>query len=216
MGTAKKITSEDVWESIKELTEAQKETDRQLKETDRQLKKTAEQLEESKLETDRQLKETAEQLKESNLETDRQLKEIGARFDSQWGKLMESLVDGDIVKLFTERGIPVEESSQRVSKPFEGTRYEFDIVVHNGDETIVVEVKTTLNVKKVDHFLANLKLFKKIFPKYKDNKVYGAVAYLVADSSSEKYAENKKLFVIKATGSSASIVNEKSFRPRAF
>ena len=103
-----------------------------------------------------------------------------------------------------------------MSKPFEGKRYEFDIVVHNGDETIVVEVKTTLNVKKVDHFLENLKLFKKIFPKYKDNKIYGAVAYLVADSSSEKYAENKKLFVIKATGSSASIVNEKSFRPRAF
>ena len=118
MGTAKKITSEDVWESIKELTEAQKETDRQLKETDRQLKKTAEQLEESKLETDRQLKETAEQLKESNLETDRQLKEIGARFDSQWGKLMESLVDGDIVKLFTERNIPVEREQPASVKTF--------------------------------------------------------------------------------------------------
>ena len=92
MGTAKRATLEDAWEIVKELAKSQKETDRQLKglgksqeETDRQLKG----LGKSQAETDRQLKETA-----------RQLKETDSRFNSQWGKLVESLIQGNIVENF--------------------------------------------------------------------------------------------------------------------
>lgn len=44
--------------------------------------------------------------------------------------------------------------------------------------------------------------------------VYGAVAYLRCDESLVRYAERKGLFVIRATGSSASIVNLPDFEPR--
>ena len=205
---AQKETDRQLKESSFELKEAQKETDRQLKglgtsqkETDRQLKG----LGTSQKETDRQLKETASQLKE----TDR-------RFNSQWGKLVESLVEGNIVEKFSERGIPVQGTTQRAKKTFDGKQYEFDVIVHNGDEIIVVEVKTTLDVEKVKHFIEKLKSFKKVFPEYADKKVYGAVAFIVADSESNKYSENQKLFVLKATGDSASIVNAEGFKPRSF
>ena len=235
--TAKKVTLEDAWEIVKELGESQKETNRQLKETDRQLKETDRQLKESSFElkeaqkeTDRQLKETDRQLKESSFElkeaqkeTDRQLKETASqlketdrRFNSQWGKLVESLVEGNIVEKFSERGIPVHGTTQRAKKTFDGKQYEFDVIVHNGDEIIVVEVKTTLDVEKVKHFIEKLKSFKKVFPEYADKKVYGAVAFIVADSESNKYSENQKLFVLKATGDSASIVNAEGFKPRSF
>ena len=46
--------------------------------------------------------------------------------------------------------------------------------------------------------------------------VYGAVAYLKADEPSEVYAERQGLYVIRATGSSASITNQPEFRPRTF
>ena len=198
MSTVKKATIEDAWEIVIELGKAQQETARQLKESTLELK-------EAQRETDRQLKET-----------DRQLKETDHRFNSQWGKLVESLVEGDITHKFTEWGIEVQGTTQRAKKLLNGKEYEFDIIVHNGAEIIVVEVKTTLDVKKVDHFIGKLTDFKKIFPEYADKKIYGAVAYIVADSGSDKYSENKKLFVLKATGNSSIIVNAQDFRPRAF
>ena len=48
-------------------------------------------------------------------------------------------------------------------------------------------------------------------PEYGDKRAYGAVAYLKADEGSAVYAE-KGLFVIRATGSSASITNRRGSR----
>ena len=194
---------EECWEIVRELGEnlakSQKEFDRQKKENDRQLKALRASQKEDRLQL-KVLKATQEETAREVKETARQIKKTDARFDMQWGRLMESLVEGDIVKLFNERNIPVQGSAQRVKKTLEGNRYEFDIVVRGEHEMVVVEVKTTLKVHKVNHFLKNLKLFKKMLPaEYGDKKVYGAVAFLTAHSGSDKYAENKKLFVIRAT-----------------
>ena len=43
-----------------------------------------------------------------------------------------------------------------------------------------------------------------------------AVAYLQAQDSADKMAENKGLFVIRATGDSAAIINAPNFTPRGF
>ena len=194
MGTAKKTTMEDVWKLIKENSLQIKGLHQSQEKTDQAIEETA-----------RQLQETAQQLKE----TDR-------RFNTQWGKLVESLVKGDIVRQFSQWGIEVQGTTERAKKLFKGKQYEFDIIAHNGEEIIVVEVKTTLNVKEVNHFIEKLKCFKEIFPEYADKKIYGAVAYIVADARSDKYSENKKLFVIRATGNSSTITNDKDFRPRIF
>jgi len=53
-------------------------------------------------------------------------------------------------------------------------------------------------------------------PNFSNNIIYGAVAYLTADSSSDAMAANSGLFVIRATGNSASIANEKDFEPVEF
>ena len=50
----------------------------------------------SQKETDRQMRET-----------DRRLRKTEELFNSQWGKLMEALVEGDLVKLLRQRGIEV-------------------------------------------------------------------------------------------------------------
>ncbi|MCY4643615.1 MAG: hypothetical protein OXB88_03265 [Bacteriovoracales bacterium] len=160
---------------------------------------------EAQKETDRQLKETILELKKTD-----------SRFNSQWGRLVESLVEGDIVNKFSDWGIQVEGTTERAKKTFENKQYEFDIIVHNGDEIIAVEVKTVLDIKKIDHFIEKLKILKKVFPEYSNKRLYGAVAYLRADSQSDEYSKNKKLFVIKATGNSSSIINPKGFKPRLF
>jgi len=42
------------------------------------------------------------------------------------------------------------------------------------------------------------------------------VAYLKADEASDSYAERQGLYVIRATGSSATITNREGFTPREF
>ena len=156
-------------------------------------------------------------------ETDRQLKETGKHlkrleklFEDQWGKLMEALVKGDLIKLLNERKIEVQGIAREHSRIQNGKEFEFDIIAINGNTVVVVEVKTTLRPQDVENFVKKLKVFKSIFEEYKNKKIYGAVAYLKANSGANKNSERKGLFVIRATGSSASITNKKEFRAKEF
>ena len=55
--------------------------------------------------------------------------------------------------------------------------------------------------------------FREWLPAYSGHRLYGAVAYLEADESVVLHAERRGLFVIRATGSSASIVNDPASNP---
>ncbi|MCZ0931542.1 MAG: hypothetical protein OXJ52_00080 [Oligoflexia bacterium] len=72
-----------------------------------------------------------------------------------------------------------------------------------------MEVKTTLRVQHIKYFLENLKKFSSRLSVYRGKIIYGAVAYLRAEESANKYVERQGLFVIRATGDSASIINKK-------
>ena len=149
-------------------------------------------------------------------DTDRRLKKTDELFNSQWGKLMESLVEGDLVPLLQKRHIPVTHTQTRLQGRHNGEHVEFDILAENGEDVVVVEVKTTLRPGDVAHFLEQLGKFTTYRPLYKARKIYGAVAFLKADKSVQVHAERQGLFVIRATGSSASIVNNTEFVPRVY
>ncbi|MDX2250366.1 MAG: hypothetical protein SF052_26520 [Bacteroidia bacterium] len=194
-------TITEIKEILKELALAQQEVKDRFKETDAKFK-----------ETDAKFKEMALQSKE----TDKRIKSALNLFEGQWGKLMESLVEGDMVQLLKKRGISINRTSQRIRGNYRGHNYEFDIIAHNGEEIVVVEVKTTLRVKHVQDFLDKLSQIRTWIPSYAEDKVYGAIAYLRAEENSDVFAEKEKLFVIRATGNSAAIVNPPEFEPRVF
>jgi len=165
------------------------------------------------------LKEVAIRFKDTDerfKETDRQIKKAIGLFETQWGKLMESLVEGDLVRILQERGIAIRDTSSRRKGTYEGKQYEFDIIAHNGKEIVVVEVKTTLRVKHVKEHIDRLKQVKLWLKEYSRYKIYGAVAFLRAEEEADIYAQNQNLFVIRATGDSASILNPQEFKPRIF
>jgi len=91
-----------------------------------------------------------------------------------------------------------------------------DIVAKNGEVVIVVEVKTTLRPDDVKNFIDKLPHIKTWMQEYADNTVYGAMAYLSAEAGAEKMAQNKGLFVIKATGDSAYLENPADFVARTY
>ncbi len=163
-------------------------------------------------ETDRRFKETDKQFKE----TDKKIKELASLFTSQWGKLVESLVEGDLVRLLRQRNIEVQRTLQNVEGRYQDQNYEFDIIAVNGKEIVIVEVKTTLRPDDVKHFTDKLMHAKTWMQEYRDKQVYGAVAYLKAVAGSAAMAVNKGLFAIRATGNSAHIINPPGFNPRGF
>ncbi len=195
------------------------ETALQMKETDRCMAQQKKEADRRMAETDRLFKETALQMKETDrrmAETDRRLKKAEDLFTTQWGRLMESLVAGDLVPLLQARGIDVRKTHRRSEGRLNGEHYEFDILAVSGEEVVVVEVKTTLRPEDVTRFLTKLGRFKEWFSSYRDHRLFGAVAFLEADSNVIRQAERRGLFVIRATGSSASILNPPDFKPRVF
>ena len=180
---------------IKELLRSQQDTDRKFQE-----------LTEAQKDTDRKFQDT-----------DRKLNQLEQLFTSQWGKLMESLVEGDLVNLLIQRGIPIADTTTRLKgKRPGGGNYEFDIIAHNGEAVVVVEVKTTLRPDDVKTFIDKLNHLKEWIPRYAPNRIYGAMAWLTADAGAEAMVENRGLFSIRATGDSASIQNDPAFTPRAW
>ena len=189
---------DQIWQLFQETDKQFKETDKKFQETDRMLSL--------------RFKETDKQFKE----TDKKIKELSALFTSQWGKLVESLVEGDLVKLLNEAGIRVERTLQRVKGNRDGENFEFDIVAINGEEIVIVEVKTTLRVDDVKEFHEKLWKAKRYMPEYHDKKIYGGVAFITAEGASDRMAEKQGFFVIRATGNSSFIINQKDFKPKAF
>ena len=165
-------------------------------------------------ETDKRFKETDKILTEKFQETDKKLNKLEQLFTSQWGKLVESLVEGDVIKILNERGIEVTDTLRRRTGRRDGIDYEFDIIAINGTDIVIIEVKTTLRPGDVRDFLKKLKQAKNWMPEYSDKNIYGAMAFISEDAGTAAMAEKKGLFVIRATGDSASIINQENFQPK--
>ena len=216
----------EIWSLLKETGQQIKtlsaETDKQIKtlsaETSKQLKTLSvetDKLRASQKETGEQIKETDEQMKKTDEQmkkTDIRIDKIIGDFGNRWGKLGENLIKGSLVQRLNDRGIKVE----RVITNAKNGSSEFDIIAINGTETVVVEVKATLDPSDVQKFTESIKQFKTLWPEFKDKTIYGAMAFLIrANRQADGLAQKQGFFVISATGD-VIIQNKKDFQPKVF
>jgi hypothetical protein len=175
-----------------------------------------------------ELRQMIASLVESQKETDRQLKETSREigkltrlFESHWGKLVEALLGTGLPKLFRQRGIGVRKATKGLEIFDETTGrclLEVDVMVHDGDEDIAVEVKTTCRPDDIDEHIERLAALRALEPAYAsgEKRLYGAVAALSYAAHADRYAERKGLFVLKSTDGVLSIENGPDFKPKAF
>jgi hypothetical protein len=203
------LSFEKVWLMFQEIGKNFRDTDKKFQDTDKKFQDTDKKFQD----TDKKFQDTDKKFQD----TDRIVKNLSKKMtesENRWGKFVESLVEGSLLKLLKKKNIKVERTTQRSKGIFQNKQFEIDIIATNGEELVAVEVKTTLSSDDVKRFLEKLKVFKEAFPEYSNKKIYGAVAYINTESESDKMAENKGLFVIKATNESARIVNTKDFKPK--
>jgi len=212
----RKISQEELEELKREdalQRKASKEELEQIKKEDAlQRKASKEKLEQLKRENEEETKSLKSEIKELS----KAIKKAQNLFTTQWGRLIESLVEGEIINLFKAKGLAVDSLSTRRRGGSNGQAFEFDIIVHNTTEIVIVEVKTTLKVKDVERHIYKLDNAKNWLKEYKNHNIHGAVAFLKADEGSATFAENNGLWVIRATGNSASIINGDNFEPAIF
>ena len=96
----------DIWDLIKENQKGLK------------------QLRESQKETSEQMKRNSFEVSEKIKETNEGLKQARTLFETQWGKLIESLVEGNLVNILNEQGIKVINTNLNIKHRSEKNQYE--------------------------------------------------------------------------------------------
>ena len=185
----------------------------ELKEFLAELSRSTAELRASQRETDRQMKDTDRQMKD----TDQKIKALSGLFTSQWGKLVEALMRPGTVKLFQERGLLVNQMTERrTGRDRQGEKIEVDMTLVNGNTIVVIEVKTTLKVEDVLWHLDKLRRFKEAFKEYAEWNVQGGLAAIHFEEESDRYAFRKGLWVLRCEDGITSIANAVDFQPKNF
>ena len=198
------LTYEGVLELFRETREQFRETDlridRMFRETDRKFQETAEQFRE----TDRKFQETAEQIRQTN-------KDVGG-LSSSVGAIVANMVKGNIVEKFEALGYH-DLNDYCEKKKFKnktlGIKGEIDIFLENGSIAILIEVKTTLEVKDVREHIERLEKFRRYIDAKGDDKrqFIGAVAGGVVSGDAVDFALKNGLYVIVQSGEAVEILS---------
>ena len=199
-----------------ERKKAEERAEQERKKANERAEQERKQYEQERLESKQERERLERQREIDAKESKKRVDKMESMFNMQWGRLVESLVEGDLVPLLQAHGINVQQTTRQHKGCFKGRNYEFDIIAIDGDTIVVVEVKTTLSPSDVKDFLERLSNVRQWIPIYSDKRVLGAVAYLQQSGAATAMAAKRGLFVIRATGSSASITNPETFQPRAF
>ncbi|MDR1256694.1 MAG: hypothetical protein LBJ86_02995 [Spirochaetaceae bacterium] len=213
-------------EQLKESREWRKETEKLMKENAEQLTKNGD----WRTENEKMIKESAEWRKEIEKmmketdkrmkETDRLIKENGRQLGdvhNRVGELVEHIILPNILKKVE----PLNFKFKHVRKRFKFTDKNYrviaeaDILLINGEDIMIIEVKTVLKVKDVDDHLKRLERIKReAFPPDESRRFIGCVAGAVADETVKNYAHKKGLYVLEQSGDTLKLDVPEGFTPR--
>ncbi|CAN2039193.1 DUF3782 domain-containing protein [Candidatus Magnetomoraceae bacterium gMMP-15] len=217
------MTLQEVEKSVNEIWALFRETDKRFQETDKLLsqkfQKTDKLLSQKFQETDRLLSQKFQETDKKFRKTDNEIERVSKNIDNlggKWGKFVEGLVAPGVIRMFNERGIEIESTSQRVKVSRGSDKMEIDILGVNTEYVMLIEVKSTLGVDDVNDHLERMSKFKMVMPEYADRKVIGAVAGIVIEDGVDKFAYRKGFFVIVQSGENVQILNDNKFKPKVW
>ncbi len=230
-------TPEAVWKALKEVIAVQKNLAQKMEETrqnvdklsgeiDKVSKETRQNIDKVSKETrqniDKASKQTQQNIDKVTRQTANNINKLRGDWDNRWGDFVEILISENVERLFEDYGIikgKVETVNKKVYCSANGaTQFEFDSITINGDKVIITEAKKKMTKTKVKNFIKKVQSFLAIKDnEFSNKKVYIAIGYLKADNEKLliEYAEGQGLFVIKAVGDSAKLVNSpQTFKPK--
>ncbi|GHV80360.1 hypothetical protein AGMMS49944_21510 [Spirochaetia bacterium] len=181
--TAKKVTLDDVWATIDEIGKAHKETEVGLRE-----------LQQAHKETEKALKETQ-----------RIVGDLGNKF----GDEAEYTMLPGLPEKFKQFGFDfgVINRNRKINNAKHDIHAEIDAFLENGTQAMAVEVKAKLQNSDVDDHIKRMEKLRKYADIFGDKReLFGALAAVVVDEKSKKYALKNGFYVIEPSGEDVNII----------
>ena len=205
----------------------QEEDKRKEKQRQKEAEQRQKEAEQRQKEAEQRQADVEQQLKKTSIEVEKLSKSIKALRrhvggqDNRWSRIVESLVAGSLSEILAASlQIKVNYAGTRVKGTHQGSNWEIDVLAVNEGTVVPVEVKTTLKKDDIDDFVVRvLDRFTELIPTLKDNKVYGAIAFVKIEGNENSvinYALSQGLIVIKAMRGTNHILNPKDCQPRDF
>ena len=151
-------------------------------------------------------RKTDQQMKATDRRLNRKIGALGSRI----GQIVESMVRGDIVGKFQALDYKVTRYAREVV--FENKdldiRGEIDLFLEDGDVSILVEVKTTLETVDVRKHIERLEKYRRYSDARKDERTQrfvGAVAGAVVKGETMSFAHENGIYVIVQSGKAVEI-----------
>lgn len=132
-------------------------------------------------------------------ETDKKIKELSTRFGTTTGNIIEGLMSSSAVDMFKKAGYDMHSKHKnmrrKTTNPNDGM--EVDVFLYNDTSSIAVEVKASCERKDIDRFLEQMKKFRRLYPRYADLEVLGAIAAVNYENDADDYAHECGLIVVR-------------------
>jgi hypothetical protein len=156
---------------------------------------------------DKAIRETEKTLNKAIGETEKTLNKAIGGLSNTMGALVERFMTAGLPQKFKQFGFTFGRVTTVKWADGENNIYtELDGLLENGDQAMVVEVKTTLRNEDVDDQLERMEKVRKYADLHGDRRdFFGAIAAAIASKSSRTYALKKGLFVIEPSGEDVKI-----------
>jgi hypothetical protein len=188
----KGLDFEQVWAAIQAGNERSERLDRLLEEVARQQEETA-----------RQIKKT-----------DDKISKLGGRF----GEMIEYMVMPNLIDRFRELGFVFTKIYPEASIKDEKNNIlaEIDLTLEDGDQVMIVEVKSKPSIKDVKDHVARMEKLRLHADLHEDKRKYlGSVAGMVINENVREFALKNGFYVIEPSGDTFTIIEPKGkYHPR--
>jgi hypothetical protein len=201
------LSFEDVWAMFQE-------TDRKFQETDRLIRQTQLEIREAQKETERKMQETDRKMRETDRkmkETDRQIGRLGNRL----GDLIEHLTASNLLDQFKLLNYSFTRISRniRIRDPNNRILTEIDLLLENGEYTMVVEVKSLLTLMDVKEHIKRMETLRRYADIHQDKRKYvSSVSGALIEEEAGGFALEKGIYVIEHPGETVEILVPKTVR----
>jgi hypothetical protein len=155
--------------------------------------------------TDERLEALARAQEKSQEKFDKQFEKLGNRI----GELVEAMVEGGVVRLFQELGYEFTRYSRHVEfkNKDHGVSGEIDFFLENGDNALLVEVKTNLSISDVKEHVRRLRKFRTDADARGDKRRFlAAIGGGVIRENVRSFALKQGMYVIQQSGENVEII----------
>jgi len=174
-------------------------TDDELKELVGSLAVSNKELRDSQKELQDSQKETDSQLKETDRKLDKVAKMIGGVSKNQ-GDVAEDFFYNSFIQDNRLGQLSFDDITKNMEKHRGNTQEEYDIFLTNGDSIAIIEVKYKAHLDDINKLTRKFYNFKKLFPIYKDFKLYGAMASFYFNQDTKDELLKQSYFIVERSG----------------